>query len=251
MPAFWSVSSSYHAERSSLCLSVSLIIFLDTMLRAFSVIGYLSQLTLTASTCYYPLGGVSNDVPCDPDADVSMCCSHRSECLTNGLCQLQDINTSGKGYARGTCTDRTWTSSICPQHCQVSKSKRVKLLHPKWRLTSLPQIKIPYSILKRTILALVVYRCGNAEAKAMALPRNTVANQQVKRRDVAAPAGQSSSLGLRLLEILQALLFRGYSKAAHPPLSHRLQPRLCPALRGRLARHYPLPYTRSQRQVGQ
>lgn len=73
-------------------------------------------------TCYYPDGTINiGDHPCDPNADVSMCCSDISQCLTNGLCALGDTTSrSGISFARGTCTDESWESEICPQHCRVS-----------------------------------------------------------------------------------------------------------------------------------
>ena len=99
-------------------------------MRLFLLIAYFPPLILTAHTCYFPLGDVSGDVPCDPDAHVSLCCGSRSACLSNGICKQNDSNI---GYSCGTCTDKTWTSSICPQHCQVSKSSR--------RQASAPQVK--------------------------------------------------------------------------------------------------------------
>ena len=106
------------------------------MLRLFSLCAYLAPLTSTANTCYWPLGGVSGAVPCDPNAEVSLCCGSQSACLTNGICQHDDTNTTGITYSRGSCTDKTWTSSICPQHCQISKSGR--------RLVSVPHSKTDF-----------------------------------------------------------------------------------------------------------
>jgi hypothetical protein len=81
----------------------------------------LAPLTLSANICYYPDGSTSKDVPCDADAPVTQCCGTRSACLTNGLCALTATNSSGSGYARGTCTDKSWASSLCPQQCQLNQ----------------------------------------------------------------------------------------------------------------------------------
>lgn len=74
-----------------------------------------------ASQCYYPSGSKSSDVPCDPDAEVSMCCGSRDACLSSGLCRIDGTGANvGISYARGTCTDQTWGSPICPQRCRRS-----------------------------------------------------------------------------------------------------------------------------------
>jgi len=77
----------------------------------------------SGNICYYPNGEtMGTDVPCDPDAPFTQCCPSRDTCLSNGLCALQSTdNDSGISYARGTCTDPTWTSPLCPQHCQLNQ----------------------------------------------------------------------------------------------------------------------------------
>lgn len=77
--------------------------------------------TLAANTCYFPNGAPSTDEPCDPNALFTQCCGSRSACLTNGLCILEASNDTGINYARGTCTDKTWSSSLCPQQCQLNQ----------------------------------------------------------------------------------------------------------------------------------
>ncbi|KAK4221136.1 hypothetical protein QBC38DRAFT_345383, partial [Podospora fimiseda] len=72
--------------------------------------------------CYLPNGHLSDDVPCDPNAEHSMCCPSPDRCLSNGLCITRpDRNNSGPDigdmYARGTCTDPFWGDKRCPQHC--------------------------------------------------------------------------------------------------------------------------------------
>lgn len=76
--------------------------------------------------CYFPNGNPSPDKPCDPNALFTQCCGSASRCLSNGLC-LNSVNgfegseTVGTSYSRGTCTDKTWTSSLCPQQCQLNQ----------------------------------------------------------------------------------------------------------------------------------
>ena len=55
-------------------------------------------------------------MPCFPDLEDSPCCGKNGTCLANGLCQNSKSNLT----ARGTCTDRTWKSSNCPQFCLKS-----------------------------------------------------------------------------------------------------------------------------------
>ncbi|KAH6649339.1 hypothetical protein F5144DRAFT_596915 [Chaetomium tenue] len=82
--------------------------------------------TLPATTqaqtqCFYPDGASSNDVPCDADAEVSMCCGNANLCLSSGLCRNPGTGPdAGNSYARGTCTDREWASDVCPQRCRIN-----------------------------------------------------------------------------------------------------------------------------------
>lgn len=75
-----------------------------------------------ANLCFLPGGKQVGDVPCDMKAQVSMCCGSVAACLSNGLCKDEKTtNDTGVAYARGTCTDPTWQSPICPQHCQLNQ----------------------------------------------------------------------------------------------------------------------------------
>ncbi|TLD16427.1 uncharacterized protein PgNI_01252 [Pyricularia grisea] len=91
--------------------------------RALSVfLLVVAPVTQAANLCFFPGGKQASDVPCDQKADVSMCCGSVSACLSNGLCKDEKTtNTTGVAYARGTCTDPTWQSPICPQHCQLNQ----------------------------------------------------------------------------------------------------------------------------------
>lgn len=84
-------------------------------------LGALSTHALGANTCYFPNGVASTDEPCDPTALFTQCCGSRSACLTNGLCILEASNDTGINYARGTCTDKSWGSSLCPQQCTLNQ----------------------------------------------------------------------------------------------------------------------------------
>ncbi|KAI1078405.1 hypothetical protein F5B20DRAFT_227924 [Whalleya microplaca] len=69
----------------------------------------------SASTCF-DTNGNSNDikfVPCNPLAEVSVCCGATDYCLSNGLC----LDASGDNHftVQG-CTSSTW-SSPCVQYC--------------------------------------------------------------------------------------------------------------------------------------
>lgn len=64
--------------------------------------------------CYYPNGdpSKSDDQPCSSNGH-SACCPLNWECLSNGLCYLEN-----EGYfGRYTCTDQSWQSEGCPNIC--------------------------------------------------------------------------------------------------------------------------------------
>lgn len=91
-----------------------------------SILSYISTSLLFHSafaqnnaTCHYPDGVANNGSPCDPDADVSMCCGPTFVCISNGLCKVGRDTTRGYNYEyyRSGCTDATWNSSSCPQFC--------------------------------------------------------------------------------------------------------------------------------------
>ncbi|KAK4196888.1 hypothetical protein QBC40DRAFT_3836 [Triangularia verruculosa] len=82
-----------------------------------SVFCYVSG-CIAVNKCFYPGGGESlDDVPCDADAEVSVCCGSSASggaCLSNKLC----MGTDGK-MSRGSCTDKTFLSPECPNFCSV------------------------------------------------------------------------------------------------------------------------------------
>ncbi|WYZ42442.1 hypothetical protein EsH8_VI_000141 [Colletotrichum jinshuiense] len=87
--------------------------------------GFAAGARAAANLCFFPGGVQALDVPCDPKAEVSMCCGSVNACLSNGLCKLEDTsNNTGIAYARGTCSDPTWQSPICPQNCVLNPDTR-------------------------------------------------------------------------------------------------------------------------------
>lgn len=73
------------------------------------------------STCYYPNGNeASGDTPCNSDASASACCGFGYSCLSNTICLRTSLATDGQNgvtYVRGSCTDQSWTSGLCPNFC--------------------------------------------------------------------------------------------------------------------------------------
>ncbi|KAL2883234.1 hypothetical protein SGCOL_001426 [Colletotrichum sp. CLE4] len=76
------------------------------LLTLLSSSGFVAGVRAAANLCFFPGGVQSLDVPCDPKAEVSMCCGSVNACLSNGLCKLEDTsNNTGIAYARGTYPD--------------------------------------------------------------------------------------------------------------------------------------------------
>jgi len=79
----------------------------------------MASLTSPSAPCYFPDGTyIDFDAPCFPDRPQSFCCGRNHTCMSNGLCRWPDAEMpSPLAYIRGSCTDRTWNSPECPQHC--------------------------------------------------------------------------------------------------------------------------------------
>jgi hypothetical protein len=76
--------------------------------------------SIGASTCYYPNGDLdSESSPCDPKADVSVCCAVGFQCLSNGLCADYRYPDWTR-VLRGGCTDGNW-SDKCGTVCLDSE----------------------------------------------------------------------------------------------------------------------------------
>ncbi|MCJ1253676.1 hypothetical protein MMC24_001488 [Lignoscripta atroalba] len=79
----------------------------------------LPKCLVNGQSCYYPNGDLSTqgDAPCS-DEPGSACCPLNWECLSNGLCYLENADY----YGRYTCTDQTWQSPGCPNICTQDKT---------------------------------------------------------------------------------------------------------------------------------
>lgn len=72
---------------------------------------------LGATTCFFPNGDTdSQHFPCDPTAEVSVCCAVGFQCLSNGLCADYRY-PDWQRILRGGCTDQGWPSS-CGTVCK-------------------------------------------------------------------------------------------------------------------------------------
>jgi len=78
-------------------------------------------LPLVQATCYTTFGDIQDgDVPCDPDNDVSTCCSANDYCLSNGLCLDASANNV---MTQQSCTDPNWGApchKFCTKHSQFT-----------------------------------------------------------------------------------------------------------------------------------
>ncbi|MCJ1383250.1 hypothetical protein MMC17_006888 [Xylographa soralifera] len=136
-----------------------------------------------AQLCWYPDGKTqAPDSPCQVGA-ASSCCGQQADgspayCLSNGLC-LSDMVVS-----RSSCTDQTWQSSACSQHCQqstflVSNAIRLELYSQVADTPNADTVLVPCS--NNTWSC--DYNCNTA---TFALPNETF----------ALSSAQKSSLGL-------------------------------------------------------
>ena len=75
----------------------------------------------TVALCYYPNGQVSDDLECIPTAPETACCGRGSTCLSNGVCESTNSSDIAS-YFRGSCTDSTWISTLCPRFCQSGEA---------------------------------------------------------------------------------------------------------------------------------
>jgi hypothetical protein len=79
---------------------------------------------MSNNICYDGVGAVrEGDYPCDPNAEVSICCGSGSVCLDNLYCV-----TSDGSRASGTCTYRQWGTTGNPS-CPCSPCKLERWLH--------------------------------------------------------------------------------------------------------------------------
>lgn len=60
-------------------------------------------------SCYYDVGSPANDFPCDPAANVSICCGGSYYCAEDFYCIIR-VGSWGVG----SCTDKRWQDPACP-----------------------------------------------------------------------------------------------------------------------------------------
>ena len=113
--------------------------------------------SLTTAQCFYPNGQASDDLECDPEEPETACCPRGYTCLSNGLCEL--TNSSGiANYGRGSCTDLSWRSTLCPQFCQSGEASYLS-----------PYLVNPHACAQYTDIVgkvtegAIVYDCGGGE----------------------------------------------------------------------------------------
>ncbi|KAG9230453.1 hypothetical protein BJ875DRAFT_445006 [Amylocarpus encephaloides] len=82
---------------------------------------FVEVVTGQSKKCYYPNGlEAVDDIACGTRGDNSVCCGKGFVCLSNALCMDNSTVVDGKIAGtlwRGSCTDRDWKSSICPESC--------------------------------------------------------------------------------------------------------------------------------------
>ena len=95
-----------------------------TLLELLLISLSLSGVRAFAATCYFPSGDIATgNVPCNNATNgESNCCGSADACLANGLC-LVNTDTDTVEFGRGACTDQTWKSPDCFQHCTGIDSK--------------------------------------------------------------------------------------------------------------------------------
>ncbi|GJC83292.1 hypothetical protein ColLi_06130 [Colletotrichum liriopes] len=64
------------------------------LLTLLSSCSFTAGVRAAANLCFFPGGIQARDVPCDPKAEVSMCCGSVNACLSNGLCKLEDTSNN-------------------------------------------------------------------------------------------------------------------------------------------------------------
>jgi len=93
---------------------------MKSLLRTLTTLALCTSLHVNggaAQNCYYPNGDLAQgDGACSSNGGA--CCPYQWECLSNGLCYLENAGF----YGRYTCTDQTWQSSGCPQICTESNT---------------------------------------------------------------------------------------------------------------------------------
>lgn len=94
------------------------------MFRSLTALSFVLNIVLVAGKgCFFPNGALAPaDRACNPDAEDSFCCFTGQGCLSNGLCLVNPhvMDDTEFVYARGTCTDPTWDSHLCPNFVSLT-----------------------------------------------------------------------------------------------------------------------------------
>ena len=96
---------SLNAMAKTSCLGLLWIV----PLLSFPLLQSVSAQSFQLKSCFRWDGSASNNIPCNPEANVSACCGQGSTCRTNIFCE----NSSGLKIV-GECTDRSWADPACP-----------------------------------------------------------------------------------------------------------------------------------------
>ncbi|KAK1759938.1 hypothetical protein QBC47DRAFT_117571 [Echria macrotheca] len=87
-------------------------------------LGILLLVSSASAACFYPDGTVAQDTPCTDTTAQSSCCGTGYACLGHSssffLCQAtgdEFQKPGGSQFVRGSCTDKSWRSSNCPNVC--------------------------------------------------------------------------------------------------------------------------------------
>jgi hypothetical protein len=99
--------------------------------------------TLNAQACYFPDGSKDNKlpqpdyVPCNGASSdgFSSCCNVNDTCTTNGFCKYNGLADTNFLW-RNTCSDPSWKSPNCAQHCTIDPKSMDQPPSSKSRLLS-------------------------------------------------------------------------------------------------------------------
>jgi hypothetical protein len=89
---------------------------------AIAILVNSAQAQFKPMNCFWPDGTRTTPdnyyLPCDKNSNdtFSTCCAAKDMCTTNGLCKSFDGADNNK-YWRNGCTDPTWRSPNCVNHC--------------------------------------------------------------------------------------------------------------------------------------
>lgn len=138
-------TAHYASNTSQVCHIFCGVIFLAKMRRTLfggAIFASLITAAQAAGTCFYPDGITTapNHTPCNSTVSESACCDPLDVCTTSGVC----LGRTGFNY-RGSCTDSTWQSGLCPSICHAGKLLVINLCLAKLMIPRDPSDNAPYS----------------------------------------------------------------------------------------------------------